>query len=311
MSEAVKVAVVGGGAMGTIFAAGLVSAGVDTTVIEVSTSLVALLREKGVVIVDADGRRTVRLPVTSDPAEAGHADLVFFFVKCYQTESAAGLASPLIGESTTVVSLQNGWGNGDVLTRQFPANPLVVGVTYSSGSVREPGVIAHTNAGATFLGPYEEAYLPAAQRVATLLGESGFETTLVESIRTEIWKKLVLNSATLATSALTRSTASELDASDEMTDLIDAIARETTAVGRAAGYEVDEAERIRSIHEVLRDAGSGKASMLQDIEAGRRTEIDVISGAVMRVAASVDVPAPLNSALFALVKKYEQATGTA
>jgi 2-dehydropantoate 2-reductase len=129
-------------------------------------------------------------------------------------------------------------------------------------------------------------------------------------IRTEIWKKLVLNSATLPTSALTGLTAGALGLRDDvMLELVDDIARESTAVARAQGYDIDPKERVDSINGLLERAGLGKASMLQDVEAGRRTEIDVINGAVARAAGEHGVPAPLNRAMFSLVKGYERAHG--
>jgi 2-dehydropantoate 2-reductase len=130
-------------------------------------------------------------------------------------------------------------------------------------------------------------------------------------IRTEIWKKLVLNSSALPTSAVTRSTAGNLTQVAAMRELVDRLISETVAVGRAQGFEIDEDERREAVHGILSAAGAGKASMLQDVEAGRRTEIDVINGAVVRVADDVGVDVPINRTMVALMAGYEAANGLA
>ncbi|HET7091867.1 MAG TPA: ketopantoate reductase C-terminal domain-containing protein, partial [Thermomicrobiales bacterium] len=125
-------------------------------------------------------------------------------------------------------------------------------------------------------------------------------------VKTEVWKKLVLNCATLPTAALTHLTSGDLDQPAPMRDLIDELAREAVAVGRAAGRPVDPEERIAAIHAVLGRAGKGKASMLQDVEAQRPTEIDAINGAVLREADRLGIRVPNNQAMFGLIKGLER-----
>ena len=130
-------------------------------------------------------------------------------------------------------------------------------------------------------------------------------------MRPEIWKKLILNAATLPPAALTGMNAGALEAHEDMRELVAAAAREATAVAQALGYPIDAEERIETIHALLERAGPTKASMLQDFEAGRRTEIDVINGAVVKAADEQDVAVPLNRAFVALVKGWESMRGLA
>lgn len=308
-----RIAVMGAGAMGGIFGATLATGGAEVTLVDVSAAVVDRVRADGVLIKRGDGERTVRLAATSDPAEIGQVDIALFFVKCYHTESAAQLAQPLVGSHTVVASLQNGWGNGDVLARHFDPARLVIGVTYHSGTNAGPGVIHHTNTTdvPTLLGPYEGQDTAAAEQLAQAIVAGGFRAEATPNIRSEIWKKLVLNSASLPTSALTRLTAGALGADEGMTEVVNKLARETVAVGQAQGLDVDERERLEAIHATLIGAGSGKASMLQDIEHDRRTEIDVINAAVVRAAERVGVDVPLNRVMVALVKGYEAANALA
>ena len=147
-----RIAVVGAGAMGSIFGAALARGGDEVTLVDVAEPLVEKVNADGVTIVRGDDRTTTRVPATSDPSSVGVADAVVFFVKCYHTASAAELAQPLVGPETVVASLQNGWGNGDVLAAAFPPEQVVVGVTYNSGLIVEPGVVMHPADQPTFVG---------------------------------------------------------------------------------------------------------------------------------------------------------------
>lgn len=304
-----RIAVVGAGAMGSIFGARLTEAGHDTVLVDVARPLVEKLRRDGVTLVQDGQERVVEVEATTDPASFGAADAVVFFVKCYHTESAAKGAAPLVGAHTAVASLQNGWGNEEVLARHFGAERVIAGVTYDSGTVLELGRVAHTGRGKTLIGPYEGEALGPTADLEHVLVDAGFEVEATPSIRTEIWKKLIVNAATLPTAALTGLTAGALGQPGELLELVDEVAREASAVAIVAGYGIDPEERVEVINNLLANAGAGKASMLQDLEAGRRTELDVITGAVLAEAEAQGVEVPLNTSLFALVRGYERAHG--
>jgi 2-dehydropantoate 2-reductase len=142
-----------------------------------------------------------------------------------------------------------------------------------------------------------------------VLEQGGLEAHVTPEIRPEIWKKLILNAATLPTAALAGMNAGALTAHGQMHDLVSETAREAIAAARALGYQIDEQERIDYIHALLERAGPTKASMLQDFEGGRQTEVDVINGAVVRAADENGVPVPLNRAFVALVKGWESMQG--
>lgn len=303
-----RVAIVGAGAMGSVYGALLQEGGLDVSMVDVSPALLDAARRQQGIQVERDGQtRLVPLAVTDDPASVGVVDVVLFFVKCYHTAAAAEAARPMVGEHTVVASLQNGWGNGDVLVAAFDPARVAVGVSYHSATVREPGLVSHTAAGATMVGPYQPAAADAARRFGAVLTAAGLEVSVTDTVLDEIWKKLTLNTATLPTSALTGYTAGALGKDADALALVDGLATETVAVARALGRDVDLAERLAAIRGALDRAGDGKASMLQDVEGGRRTEVDVVNGAVVREAARFDIDVPLNQAMVALVHGYESA----
>jgi 2-dehydropantoate 2-reductase len=304
-----KIAVVGAGAMGAIFGARFAQAGHDTHLLDVAVPLVDKINSDGITVVRGDDETVTQVPATTDPASVGPVDLVVFCVKCYHTPSAAEAARPLVDSSTVVASLQNGWGNGDVLAGVFPPEQIVVGVTYNSGTVLDVGRVAHPGVGPTTVGSFTDGEGGGPERLAEALMDGGLEVTVASPIRPEIWKKLILNAATLPTGALIGMNAGALTAHPDMKQLVSETAREAVAVARALGYDIDEQERIDAIHGLLERAGPARGSMLQDFEAGRRTEIDVINGAVVRAAGDTDVPVPINRAFVALVKGWESQQG--
>lgn len=304
-----KIAVVGAGAMGAIFGASFAQGGHETVLVDIAEPLVEAYNRDGVRIVRGEEELTTRVPATTDPASLGPVDAVVFFTKCYHTASAAQLARPLVGPGTVVASLQNGWGNGDVLAETFASEQLVVGVTYNSGTMLEPGRVAHPGVGPTTIGPFADASTAVVERFAQMLRDGGLEANIADPVRPEIWRKLVLNAATLPTAALTGMNAGALTAHPEMHELVSEMAREAVGVARKVGYDIDVQERIDSVHKLLERAGPTKASMLQDFEAGRRSEIEVINGAVVRAADEHGIPAPLNRAFVALVKGWESTRG--
>ena len=304
-----RIAVVGAGAMGAIFGARFAQAGHDTHLVDVAVPLVDKINSDGITVVRGDDETVTQVPATTDAATVGPVDLVVFCVKCYHTPSAAEAARPLVDSSTVVASLQNGWGNGDVLAGVFPPEQIVVGVTYNSGTVLEIGRVAHPGVGPTTVGSFTDGAGGGPERLAEALTDGGLEATVASPIRPEIWKKLILNAATLPTAALIGMNAGALTAHPEMKELVSETAREGVAVARALGYDIDEEERLEAIHGLLQRAGPARGSMLQDFEAGRRTEIDVINGAVVRAAGEKGVPVPINRAFVALVKGWESQQG--
>jgi len=301
--------VIGAGAMGSVFGGRLAEAGVPTTLLDTDRELVERLNSDGLRLVENGSERTLRVRASADPEEIQPPAALLFFVKCHQTARAAELARPLAHDGAAVVSLQNGWGNADTLSEIFGEERLVVGVTYTSATVLERGVVSSSGPGRTLLGPYADEANGPAETVAAALEAAGFPVEQPRPVLAEIWKKLVLNAATLPTAALTGLQAGALAGLDEMRALVDTAAAEAVAVGRAKGFELDLGERLESIHSTLERAGSGKGSMLQDVEAGRRTEIDVISGAVLRAADEHGIDVPVTRALHALVTGLERARG--
>jgi len=304
-----NVVVVCGGAMGAFFSAVMNEAGADVSVIDVSDAVVDAINANGVTLKrgNSESRHQVRAYTASSLADIAmdQPDLVLFVVKAHHTEAAARSVAPIVGDDTIVMTLQNGWGNADVIDAVLGGVKMVVGVTYNSAKVEAPGVTLNTGQGPTFVGGYGRGTSSDADQVAGLLAAGGVPTTVPDEILEEIWKKLTLNAAALAVSALTDLNVGQMYASGDVMTIVDQLASETAAVAQAQGLHTDAEERIASIHDHFSKAGSGQPSMLQDARAKRKTEVEVINGAVATYAEKLGVPAPINEAMVLLIHGLE------
>jgi 2-dehydropantoate 2-reductase len=308
LEASARIAIVGAGAMGCIFGAALAEANVDVTLIDVSHRVVNEINASGVTVVRDGVERTVSVRATTDPGALGAVDVAIVFVKNYHTASAAESMRPLVAANSLVVSLQNGWGNEEVLAAAFGPERVAAGVTYHSGTSLGVGRVSHNAPGPTFIGPYEGDDVTPCHQVANALSLAGFDISATAEARTEVWKKLVFNSAGLAVGALTGLDPRAMMEDDAVRDLVFATARESVEVARASGYDLDPEERVDTISRAFAATAPGtKGSMRQDVEAQRPTEVDAINGAVVRGAEQSSRDAVLNRALLALMKGYEAA----
>ena len=304
-----RVAILGGGAMGGLYAAAALEAGHSTVIVDPSTPLVEAIERKGLLLREPDGAEQLYHPtVLTDASDQDAADVAVIAVKSHHTVSALDLAGPLVGPQTTLVTLQNGWGNAERARSAKPANPLVLGVAYSSATTLAPAHVHATNRAPTIIGADGEDDQESVASVVSALDGPRFQVTVSDGIHREIWSKLVLNAAVLSPTALTGMAMGAAGASDCLRPLIEALAHEAVVVGNAAGFGLDGAERIEAIFRILRGAGPGRTSMHQDIEAGRPTEVSVVNGAVCEMARRLDLDVPVNRAMVALIEAREAAS---
>jgi 2-dehydropantoate 2-reductase len=304
-----KIAVLGGGgAMGGLFGGYLARGGADVVLVDVSAEAVAAIAAQGVAIEEKDGGTTrVEVAATTDPRSVGPVDLIVNFVKCYHTEAAVRSAMAMAGPKTAFLTLQNGWGNADRIAAVAGRERVMVGLTYHSATLLAPGRVKHPGVGATHLGELDGAMSPRLEAASAALRAGGFEVLPTGRILDEVWKKLALNVCSLPTSALLRCFAQELVQHDGTLALMRGLLAEVAAVASAQGIRLDEAERWAAITALLERAVGAKASMLQDVEARRMTEIEVVNGAIVRAGAAQGIPTPLNQSMVWLVTSLQEA----
>lgn len=304
-----KIVIVGGtGALGGVWAAALHQAGHDVTILGASQAIVDVINRNGLTIETAGQQpRTFHIPATTNPTTLGLAGAVILLTKAHQTRAAIERALPAVGPDTVVVTLQNGWGNADVLAESVDPARLVIGVTYRGGTVLSPGRVLRTlTTGSTFVGPYLDGdSLERADSIGDLLSAAGIATSVTAEVKAEIWKKLILNAAGVTIAALTRLQTGSLPGKPGLDWLATELVREGAAVADALGYPIDADERTRTLLALWDAGGAGRASMLQDVEAKRKTEIDAITGAIVREGDAVGVSVPLHRAMLGLIHGIE------
>lgn len=297
----------GGGAMGGLFGGYLARAGNDVTLIDVSKAAISAINENKLVIEEKDGSQpSFGVPASDDPKGVGPVDLIVNFVKCYHTEAAIKSAAPMIGPETAILSLQNGWGNAPRIASIVGEERVLVGLTYHSATLLAPGKVKHPGVGMTYIGELGGKPSKRLEKVAETFRGAAFDVTVSERILDEVWKKLALNACTLPTAALLRFFAHELAAFEPAKLEMAAILREVVDVANAQGISLDYDERWNAIISLLEKAIGGKASMLQDVEAKRQTEIEVINGAIVEAGKRVGVATPHNQAMVWMVQAAEQ-----
>jgi 2-dehydropantoate 2-reductase len=300
---AMKIAVIGAGAMGCLFGARLAEAGHEVCVYERAPAIVAAINRHGLVIEAAGESRTVRLNVAAEPGTASATDLVLAFVKAYQTADAAPLAAQLAGAGGLVVTLQNGMGNAELLAACLAPARIIAGSTAHGATVLGPGHIRHAGSGATTIGMWscEDSDRARADGVARVFTAAGVETRAVTDVRPVLWEKLLVNAGINAITALTgirNGGLLELDASRRLSA---AAVAEGAAVARMAGITVRE-DIVAHVLQVAAATAGNRSSMGQDVDQRRPTEIAAINGFIVREAARLGLPAPVNETLTALIE---------
>ena len=299
-----RIAVIGAGAMGAMFGARFADAGAEVLLFDRDDAHVAALRETGLAVATPDGERGYRLPATSDPAEIGAADMALVMVDGNATAAVAGMLAATLPPDAFVLTLQNGIGNVEALTAALGADRVLAGCTYNSGARLGPGRIAHTNVGETTLGELDGRSTERLDAVATLFRTAGLPVTPSDNVMGHVWMKFVLNVALNPVAAVTGLRPGEITRTPAALALVHHLLDETLAVVAAKGITLSEADPRGHVVDHARTRYN-RPSMLQHVEAGGRTEIDSLNGALVREGAALGIPCPYNEAIVLAVKSLE------
>jgi 2-dehydropantoate 2-reductase len=299
----VKIAIVGAGAMGSVYAGLLGDAGNEVWAIDVWADHVEAIRRRGLTVEGASGNRTVRLHATSDPAEAGVSDLVVIATKARDVEAAARQARPLVGPETVVLPIQNGLGSADRVAAVLGEEAVAIGVVGGFGaSVVGPGHVHHNGWELVRLGERHGPATPRIHRIAEAWAEAGFRTQVYDDVDQLVWEKLVCNVCFSGTCAILEWTIGEVLADPSAWGVASACATEAYAVACARGVTLDFDDPVAYVRSFGEKISNARPSMLLDVLAGRPCEIDVINGAIPPAAHEAGLAAPVNEVVTALVR---------
>jgi 2-dehydropantoate 2-reductase len=303
-----QVAVMGAGAVGGYFGGMLALSGVPVTLIGRPQHVDAIRRD-GLVIERADRRDVVRVEAATDAAAVGNVDVVLVCVKSPDTRDAAVAMKPHLRGDAVVVSLQNGVGNADAIAEVLD-QVVLAAVVWVGAYMEGPGVVRHTGRGELDLGVTRAgANRPRARErardVAAMFERAGVRCAVSDKVEAELWQKLAINCAFNAISALGHARYRRMTAEPTIHHLMETAVRETLAVARATGIELDEPGMLATVWRIAASMPEQYSSTAQDILRGKPTEIDMLNGYVAQRGQELGIATPVNRALHALVKLRE------
>ncbi len=301
-----KIAVIGAGAMGGSYGGLLAKAGAEVRLIDTWEEHVAAIRAHGLRVDGAPGDATVAVSAATAPDEGETADAAIVFTDANNTRAAAETAARMLAPGGFAVTFQNGIGNVEILQDAVGSDRALGGSSMCSAATVGPGHVRLTHLRGTSIGEIDGAERPRSDALIAAMRGAGLPTERVPDVMGQIWQKFVVNCAVNALSAVTGLRTGEVARLPETAAFRDRLLDETMAVIAAKNIALPNP----GVADALR-AGSRKSfnrpSMLQHVNAGRRTEIDALNGALVREAKALGVPVPANEALVALLKGRELA----
>jgi 2-dehydropantoate 2-reductase len=301
-----RIGVVGPGALGCLFAGLLALVGHDIRLLGRRAEQADLISRDGL-FVERDGvTRQAAVRAGTDPARLGPVDLAIVLVKAMDTAAAARALPALLGHDAPALSLQNGLGNVDALTTVLGPGRVLGGVSSQGATLLGAGRIRHAGFGPTSLAEAAGGLTPRAETIAALLDRAGLPARAYPDPAPLIWGKLVANAAINPLGALLRCQNGETVDRPDAQALFHGLAREAGAVAAALGVTLPFADPAAHAESIARVTNGNRNSMLQDVEAGRRTEIDAINGAVAQLGAVHGVLTPINATMASLIRALEQ-----
>lgn len=302
-----KIVIIGAGAMGSLYGA-MLSKENQVTLIDGYGKVVDFVRENGVKITESNGQeRTYKIPIYKSGEYKEKAELVIVFVKGTATEEAIKQNLAVISDKTIVLSLQNGFGNLETLAKFVKYDKILLGTTKHNSVTTSIGNIYHTGSGETNIGSPSKNEIIVDKIIKQFL-DSNIETYKILEVKRLLWQKLFVNMTINSLTSLLNVKIGFLTETSPLAEVANALIDEAVKVAKADGEEFDANEIKKSLYHTTKVLHSGKASMLQDIENSRKTEIDFINGAVVKLGEKYGIETPTHKTVVALVHSKELAS---
>jgi len=300
-----KTVIMGAGAMGSLFGGLLALSGEEVWLVDIREDHIQTLVSKGLTLEEGGKKQRIPVHATKETASIGKADLILFLVKAYHTEKAVSDALVLQKEETVFLTLQNGLGNEEAICKRVDPRKVILGVTNQGATLLGPGRIRHAGSGKTYIGELDGKVTDRVTRFAQVFARAGIETEVSSNIQSLVWNKLFINIGINAVAAITGLRNGRLLDYPETLRLMEALVSEAVTVARKKGIPI-EGNPLETVKAVAEATKENRCSMGQDIDNRRKTEIDVINGAVVREAQRLGTAVPYNQMITDLVKVLEK-----
>jgi 2-dehydropantoate 2-reductase len=300
-----KIVVVGSGSIGSLYGAFL-SRIEDTEVILVGRKPhVSAIQSNGLRIEGILGHHIFKLKAIEYASEVDKADLVIVTTKTYDTVTAAISAKHLIDTGASLLLIQNGLGNEELVAKALNTTKVLRATTCMGAIRTSPGVVTATGCGLTEIGSRYPENSELVEKLSKMMKKVGFDVRTSENIEGVVWTKTLVNCGINPVGALTGLTNGEVYRNKALRGLIIRLVKEAVQVVEALGIELTTEDPVRYALGTAKATGDNINSMLQDLQAGKRTEIDAITGEVIRLAKHLGIETPSSEAVYVLVKALE------
>ena len=296
-----KITVIGAGAMGLLYGAYL-SRNNEVAMIDVSKEAVESINQNGITVEEKDSGKKFYAKAYLSGEYDDVSDLAIVFVKSPYTAGAIEQNMKTIGKNTVIMTLQNGMGNDRVIAKQSGSENIIAGTSRHNSTLVHPGVCRHGGTGVTVIGGASEEIL---HKTAAVLKNAGFETEVSDDIRHIMWSKLFINLVINPFTAITGMKNGYMSECPSAVPFTERLIKEAIAVARADGQSFDFAEVVEGIRRTSAATCDGYSSMYQDCKSGRKTEVDAINGAVVRMAEKYGLSAPCNAIVTDIIHSLE------
>jgi 2-dehydropantoate 2-reductase len=292
--------------MGCLYGGMLAHRGEHVTLVDVSAEHIEAINRDGLLLERDGDALTIPVPAGRADDVTSTPDLVILFTKTLHTTAALESARPFLGEGTLVLSLQNGLGNDDLIARFVPRERIILGITTFPADLIGPGRVRSLGSGVTRIMAADGRLRPELEPVRISLDGAGFNCEISPEVTAAIWEKVAFNVAMNSLTAVMRLPVGAISDSPEARQLAGMLVDEVVAVAAGKGIPANREDVLATVAGALAGHREHKPSMLQDVLAGRRTEVDSLNGAVVREARALGLPVPATEVLYLLVRAVEE-----
>jgi 2-dehydropantoate 2-reductase len=300
-----KIVIVGPGAMGLLFAAFLSKGKEEIWLLDKDKERAEKLDKNGVSLEGVSGKWAAKVKVSADPKKIGSADLVIIATKAYDTKSAIRQAKLIITEKTSVLTLQNGIGNIEIIGETAGPDKVIGGTTNMGATLLSVGHIRHAGNGETVIGKIDGSTPVILREIRELFNKVKLETRISRDIKGILWSKLIINVGINALTVLTRLHNGRLIEFEGTRRILRDAVTEAVKIAKRKRIKLIYDDPLAKVEAVCEATSGNVSSMLQDVLRKKHTEIDFINGVVVRLGQELGIPVPVNTMLVDLIKTIE------
>ncbi|MFH1339367.1 MAG: 2-dehydropantoate 2-reductase [Candidatus Omnitrophota bacterium] len=300
-----KIVVAGPGSIGSLFVSYLSKSKEEIWLLDKDNARAEILNQNGIRIEGVSGAWQAKVRVSANPEQIGESDLLLVCVKSYDTKELINYARPILGANCSVLTLQNGIGNIEIISELLRGQNVFAGITSQGANLAEPGVLHHAGFGETVIGSLDGKLTAQLREIRQLFNEVGIPTRLSRDIKGALWSKLIINVGINALTAVTRLRNGQLLEFEGTRSIMRQAVSEAARVAKRKRIKLQFDDPLTKVEAVCSATAKNISSMLGDVLKKKFTEIDFINGVILRQGQSLGIPVPVNSFLFDLVKTIE------